>query len=543
VTLRVAGVLLAAALAAFAQAVGSVQGRVISSLHGEPVPNALVTLRQLDASGGDTADRDPQRVYICQTGADGRFSLASVPPGVYAPRPSKLGYGSPSRNIAAVRDFPPITVEAGKPVTGLDLTLTPDSVIAGRVLDADGDPVRYAMVEVQQYLYIAGKRQLQSMHQVQTNDRGEYRIFYLAPGRYYLHAQATQRSSRQNLQPNEQVRGTLPLSTLASAYYPGVADPARATELQTLPGAELDGIDLSLKPEKRYAIRGKLPAADPATSRRGVRVVERSDNQQRPQYSMMMNGHDSYEVRDLTPGSYLVIGDGTNPANPEEREYARQPVDIVDRDVDGVDLVFSPGVRVTGTVKVEGAAPIENLMLLLQSTDLSGQQQAKVTADGSFASTAMAPGIYEVRLPGRNAYLKSVRVGDQEAAGRKIDTEHLSGPVTVVVGADFGRVDGTVTDDAGKPVSNANVTLIPDQSLSDWRDRFRNGSTNTAGKFTLNSVQPGEYRVFAWVGAEPGAPQSADFRKPYEERGAPVKVEANGRQSVDLKPITIAPGR
>jgi protocatechuate 3,4-dioxygenase beta subunit len=543
VTLRLAGVLLAAALAASAQAGGSVQGRVISSLHGEPVPNALVTLRQLDASGTDTAGRDQPRVYICQTGADGRFSLAGVPPGLYAPRPSKQGYGSLSLNRAAVRDFPPITVEAGKPVMGLDLSLTPDSVIAGRVLDADGDPVRYAMVEVQQYVYVAGKRQLQSMHQVQTNDRGEYRIFYLAPGRYYLHAQATQRSSRRNLQANEQVRGTLPLSTLASAYYPGVADPARATELQTLPGAELDGIDLSLKPEKRYAIRGKLPAADPATSRRGVRVVERSDNQQRPQYSMMMTGHDSYEVRDLTPGSYLVIGDGSNPANPEEREYARQPVDIVDRDVDGVDLVFSPGVRMTGTVKVEGAAPVENLALLLQSTDLAnGQQQAKVAADGTFTSMEMAPGIYEVRLPARNAYLKSVRVGDQEAVDRKIDTEHLSGPVTVVVGVDFGRVDGTVTDDAGKPVSNANVTLIPNQSLSDWRDRFRNGVTNTAGKFTLNNVQPGEYRVFAWVGAEPGAPQSADFRKPYEERGTPVKVEANGRQSLDLKPI-ILPSR
>jgi hypothetical protein len=196
-------------------------------------------------------------------------------------------------------------------------------------------------------------------------------------------------------------------------------------------------------------------------------------------------------------------------------------------------------------VKVEGASPLplENLVVFLRSADLSSQQQAKVAADGAFATAEMAPGVYQVTLPGRNAYLKSVRIGDQETAGGKIDTEHLRGAVTVVVSADFGRVEGAVTDEAGKAVYNANVTLIPDQSLADWHERFRNTFTSIAGKFTVANTQPGEYKVFAWLGVEPGAPQSADFRKPFEERGVAIKVEANGRQSLDLKAIVLAPER
>jgi hypothetical protein len=345
-------------------------------------------------------------------------------------------------------------------------------------------------------------------------------------------------------QPNLQVRGALPLTTLAAAYYPGVADPSRATELQAQPGGELDGIDISLAPEKRYSIRGKLPAGDPEKTRWSVRVVYRSGNMAAFQ-PMSLTAHDSYEVQGVAPGSYIVTGDSLNPANPQGRLFARQPVDVIDRDVDGVDLTFSPGVKVKGTAKAEGSATVAlgDLIVLLQAADRSGQQQAKIAPDGTFSSPEMAPGIYQMRLGGRNAYLKSLRMGDRELPERKIDTEHLSGDVTVVIGVDFGQVEGTVTDEAGKPVYSANVTLIPDQSRSDWQDRFENAITQPNGKFNFANVQPGEYKAYAWLGVEPGAPQSAEFRKPYEDRAVPVKVEANSRQSLDLKPIVLAPNQ
>jgi hypothetical protein len=538
VTLRLAGVLAAMAMAATAQPGASVQGRVASSLHDEPVAHAMVTLRGLQASGG----AKPQ-VYVCETGADGRFSIVDVAPGRYDPQPSKQGYESHPPNRAAAHDYSPVTVEAGKPVTELELRMIPDSVIAGRVLDADGDPVRYAQVEALQYGYLAGDKELQIKRTAQTNDRGEYRMFYLPPGHYYLRAEATPRSVRltTTVRGNEQFRGTLSPSTLTAAYYPGVTDPTRATELQAQPGGELDGIDLSLAPESLYSIRGRFPSGDPAKTSRGIRVIERLATDRRPQY-FVQTTNDSYEIRNLAPGSYYVFGEATDAANPEERQYARQPVEVIDRDVEGVDLVFLPGARVTGTVKLEGSSPvpIQSLAMFLQPAGSLAREQIKVAADGKFASLEIAPGMYQFGVAG-HAYLKSVRVGEQEADGGKIDTEHLAGPVMVVVSADFGKAEGTVTDDAGKPVSNARVTLIPDQSISNWHDRFQNETTTSAGKFSFTDIEPGDYKVFAWVGVQPGAPENADFRKPYEELGKSVKVEAGGRQSLVLRPIVIAP--
>jgi hypothetical protein len=333
----------------------------------------------------------------------------------------------------------------------------------------------------------------------------------------------------------------VPVMSLAEAYYPGITDVSRATDLDARPGGELDGIDIHLIPERRYAIRGKLPDGGP-NGGRGVHVLERTPGNRPPLYSMNFT-RDGYEIWDIAPGSYLVIGDSVNRANPEERLYARQQVDVIDRDVDGVDLTYTPGVQVKGTVKVEGAAPLdlEKMALLLRAGDASGQQQAKIAPDGKFASPQLAPGSYQMSLAGRNAYVKSVRLGDRELPERKIDTDRLSADLTVVVSADFGQVGGTVTDEAGKPVYNATVTLIPDQSRADWQERFYNLFTSPNGSFSFSNVQPGEYKAYAWLGVEPGAPQSADFRKPYEGRAVAVKVDANGRQTLDLKAIVPAP--
>ena len=68
-------------------------------------------------------------------------------------------------------------------MTDLELRMIPDSVIAGKVLNADGDPVRYVQVEALQYAYLAGEKELQTKRTAQSNDRGEYRMFYLPPGR------------------------------------------------------------------------------------------------------------------------------------------------------------------------------------------------------------------------------------------------------------------------------------------------------------------------------------------------------------------------
>ena len=70
--------LIAAALLA------QVEGRVVNSLNGEPVPKATVILRAHDEEHGQS--------YADETGADGRFSIDDVAPGDYAVLAERDGF-------------------------------------------------------------------------------------------------------------------------------------------------------------------------------------------------------------------------------------------------------------------------------------------------------------------------------------------------------------------------------------------------------------------------------------------------------------------
>ena len=396
---RAAVLLLTAALAATAQSGGGVSGRVTSAAHGEAVAGATVTLRGLDDG--------PAQTYITETAADGRFSVANMAPGTYEPRPSKTGYEQRTPDHSATaKDFPPVTVEAGKAAAPIELRLIPDGVIAGRVVDSDGDPVRHAQVEAQQYGYAGGKKQLRTLHGAQTDDRGEYRLFHLAPGKYWLHVQPNSRRNQPQPRPmagSVQWQNMPPQTGLAAAYYPGSPDVTHATELRVAPGAELDGIDVRVSPERLYSIRGRVSVE---ANKGGFSVFAQSLSPpvgRNNGFPMRME-NDQYELSGIPPGKYAVIGqqfsnqrqDGP-PVIDAPRQYARQMVEVVDRDVDNIDLTFEPGATIKGVVKAEGSASAKDVANISLTPEDSGAMMfgggARVEADGTF-TLQTAPGVY-----------------------------------------------------------------------------------------------------------------------------------------------------
>src|SRR5205809_6605362 len=73
-------------------------------------------------------------------------------------------------------------------MTGVLLAMPPTGSIAGRVYDKNGEPLGNAEVMAMRQVYKDGRRTLTIVQTVATNDRGEYRLFWLAPGRYYVSA-------------------------------------------------------------------------------------------------------------------------------------------------------------------------------------------------------------------------------------------------------------------------------------------------------------------------------------------------------------------
>lgn len=61
--------------------------------------------------------------------------------------------------------------------------------------------------------------------------------------------------------------------------------------------------------------------------------------------------------------------------------------------------------------------------------------------------------------------------------------------------------------------------------------------TDQYGRFALQSIPPGDYRLFAWEDLEPYAYYDADFVRPYMTAGTLIRVSENSRQSVQIVSI------
>jgi hypothetical protein len=148
------------------------------------------------------------------------------------------------------------------------------------------------------------------------------------------------------------------------------------------------------------------------------------------------------------------------------------------------------------------------------------------------------PGQYQVVVnPAPGTYLKAVQVANRDVPDRKIDASRLSGGLVIVLGTDPGRIDGTVLGLNGAPLAFAPVTLIADQSRPDWEDVSKTATSDAKGAFSIRDIAPGDYKLYAWINAEPGAPLDPEFRKPYEEKATSVKIEPNGKLKLELKAI------
>src|SRR5437867_11918755 len=184
--LQITLIALVAQAATTQQPRASVEGSVVKMGSGDPLASANV---QLHPEKG----KEPEEIhlYSATTSPDGKFVFNNVAPGSYRLIATRSGgyvpaeYGQRSPTGEGI----PFGLAAGQKMTGVQLAMAPTGSISGRVYDRDGEPVGNAQVQALRSIYRDGRKTLTIVQSVQTDDRGEYRLFWLAPGRYYVSAQ------------------------------------------------------------------------------------------------------------------------------------------------------------------------------------------------------------------------------------------------------------------------------------------------------------------------------------------------------------------
>jgi len=475
----------------------TVQGVAVNSVTGKPVAGATVQLI------GIVEEAEPD-IYRGRSDGAGRFRFEGVVPGHYraiadAPGFTRMGFNNHS---------PTITVDATATVREMKISLIPASVISGRVVDQDGDPLPYVSVETLQYTYQGGKKALRSLHNMRTDDRGEYRIYGLTPGRYYVRAMLR---AGQN-------------TGYSPTFYPGVHDVAQASLLEAAPGGETRSIDIMLRADSFHSISGKVVDGQTGQPVANVYVTAGTSDgfaNGGPQIS------DAFTIHNLVPGKYVLLAQQFSGGG---SKTARQTVELGSADLTGVLLTLSAGVDIPGTVRAGSDVPdgADKIQFALYSDD--NTVNALANTKGGFVFQNVRPDHYRLSwlLP-KGFYVKSIKMGDKLLADDRIDLTGAAAPLAIQLAGDGGRVQGVVRNPAGEPVAGAVVTLTADPSYDFW-----SATSDEKGQFEIRDIAPGDYRLLAFDGAPEGAPQDPDFRKPYADKATQVQVLPSTQQKIDV---------
>src|SRR5262252_2818460 len=160
---------------------GRITGAVVASDNGRPVKRARVFVSAVELPGGRGVLTDDQ----------GIFDLTELPAGRYTLTVSKSGFVSLSYGQRRpLQAGTPLQLADGQTLKGIQFQLPRGSVIGGRVLDEDGEAMPGVMVRVMRYQYLQGERRLTPAGVGQTDDKGQYRVWGLMPGDYYVNAVA-----------------------------------------------------------------------------------------------------------------------------------------------------------------------------------------------------------------------------------------------------------------------------------------------------------------------------------------------------------------
>ena len=486
---------------------------------GEPVKRVAVTL------SGASAHDSPATV---SDGA-GKFFFAAVTAGKYRLTAEKAPFlrwehGQRKPLVAGIS----LELSDGEQRTGIAIRLLPGATISGRVTDEDNEPAVGAQITLLRVSYLNGRRQLGAVGHATADDRGEYRLHSIPPGRFLLRANFD--------------RFFLPARVTQrylGTYHPAADGPGRANWLTLAPAAELRAIDVALRPTATHRISGTVVDADTGQTLRDANVMlfaaTGDDTSER---GFVRNDLGAFTFPAVAPGSYTITAMRTVTG---QLTYGRLAVDV-SRDIDNLRVRLEPGLRVEGRVRMEGkeAIDLSKSSLILETSEFFGSGgRITLAADGTFALGPLAAATVVPQVMNlESVYLREVRVDERPVEGQSIDLTALSGTVRLelVMSANGAVIEGGVGNAVG-----AIVVLEPQFGQSFRRSRYRVTKSDQGGNFKLTGIAPGEYRLYAFEDIDDGAWLDSNYMATFSGKGEPVKLAGKETRTINLR--TIAGGQ
>jgi hypothetical protein len=515
----------------------TVSGRVVTAAEGAPIKSARLVLVQENA-------KNRPEIFGALTDGEGHFQIKDVPPGRYRFSASRTGFVAQQYQAKGTSQGAVLSLGPGQQIDDTLFRLVRAGVVSGRGIDEAGEPLANVWVsalrrptEEEREDWSKGQKQHQFVKAsgARTDDRGEYRIFGLKPGDYYLKA-----SESPDLDQVGNIDGSdnyfllrQIVTEYAPLYYPGVLQISDAQAIPLRAGEEVRA-DFEMRRVKTVEVAGRVIGADgkPATHAYlllGVPGV--GDLGGDLEGSTDSKGE--FLIKHVSPGSYIL----TAVQNDENRhEFTRQKLEVAESDLKSVILSFGRGTDIRGQIISQGSNPaIDRLGLGLESQDedesISGAAQAK--KDGTFLLADVPDGSYAVDVWDleKGWFIKAIHYGSIDVLEKGLQVEHgsSSGTLEVVISSAGAEMEGTVNDQDGKPIVAAQVRMRPEPETSFNRTRAHTTGTDQNGHFSFSSLAAGKYKVWA------RSPSTFPEAPVANSESQTVTLSERDHQSIQLK--------
>lgn len=531
---------------------GSISGVVVNAITKEPVRRAEVaasTFGNRQGPPGGFAGPGQQQSMPGQqrvsTDAEGKFIISDLSAGSYNLNARRSGlldarYGAKGRTSPGAQ----VTVSSGQDVTGIRIEMMPQSVIAGRVIDDDGEALQGVMVQLQQAQSASTPtgRAMRAigMSNGRTDDRGEFRLTNISPGTYTL--QIIPNLPSGNPAANETPMGYV------SMYYPGVYDPSQAEKIKVAAGAELSGFQFRLQKTRVYKISGMVLDIDGQPPRGYfVSAVPKGAlgfGGMSPQFTRTKEG--GFELRNIASGSYNLM---VRVQGGQRTNFYREPLEVGSQDVQNLTIRIPQPVQLTGQVLASqnsGTQPPDLARIRVNLIDVEGGGigfggsggQSQTNADGTFTISNVVPGKYRINvsMPQDAGYLESVKFGEQDVTGQEFTVSAGGAPIRVTLGSNGGSVTGMIAAD-GNPAPGATIVLLPVRKELREQPFLRTTSTDQNASFSIKNIAPGDYLLLGFEDYDASVLDDENQFAIVERKAKKISIGKGASESATLELI------
>ena len=511
-----------------------IRGHVFAADTGQPLRKAQVRVFSAELRENRMATTDVDGLYEFKDLPAGRYTLMAQK-GSFV----QLQYGQ----LRPFEPGKPLEILDGQTVGKVDFTLPRGSVIAGRIVDEFGEPTADVQVMAMRYQYVQGRRRLTPAGRPSmTNDIGEYRIFGLPPGQYYL--SATLRGMAIGMDATSDDR-----SGYAPTYFPGTPSVAEAQRVTVNLGQALSDLNMALAPTRTARISGTAVDSDGKPLLGGfITVLQRTGTMMFGGGGGQVRPDGSFTVSNVSPGEYTLAVNASGGFG-ATGETSTAQVTVSGDDISGLRLTGVKPSTLTGRIIVDPAqrASLTPSTLRLIATPahpddmpFMGNAPGKVNDDFTFELKAR-PGEQLIRLAPTvlGWSLKTARYGGVDVSDTGIEiraNEDVSG-IEVELTNNPSEVSGFVTNTRGESVKDYTVVVFA-QDQQRWRFGSRylgQGRPDQDGRFKLRNLPAGQYYAIALAYVEPGEGSDPEFLEMVRDRALTFRLNEGEIKTLDLK--------